>query len=388
MIHPDDLRKLLAAYDPEPDPFWSNPFNRPNVGSGFGQSPPFNLTAPKPAPAPQPFRRKSLDEIFEGKGVPRGGVASLTPIPEAGSVAAMNADADAAAAKAAGAGQIGSGTGFLFDPGTGRERMFATGVQASSQVPMWSRVPVTLPLATERFPLSSGTGSIGGDAVTAAEQARQLGAYLNQSNPDGAFREANLARDQAAMTHTPLTPPPVYQALSREAQAWQDALDPEIHYQRNQELGNPTGLSNRQQVYDRDFRPVENRWESSLHQFGKGNENNEKWLSKDSRLEVTVREDGQIDYTPENMGSANRTPVSESGYGHFRDDMAPYLLHGNSPDDSTTVGQRTLALLEGAGRMLGEEGLDAMIRLGEELDRGAYGSPVADPGYRWRFPKP
>ncbi len=98
MIHPDDLRQLLTTYDPEPNPFWSNPFNLTNVGGGIGQSLPFNLTAPKPVPAPQPFRRKSMDEILEGKGTPRGGAASLTPILEPGSVAAMNAEADAAVA--------------------------------------------------------------------------------------------------------------------------------------------------------------------------------------------------------------------------------------------------------------------------------------------------
>ena len=342
--------------------------------------------APTPEPAaPPPFRRKSMDEILEGKGTPRGGAASLDPIPEPGSVAAINAEADA---KAAAAGQVGSGTGFLSDPGTGRERRIATGAQASSQVPIWNRSPVTPPFSPGRFPLSSGTGPIGGGTVTAAEQARQLGKYLSQSNPGGAFREANLAGDWANMTHTPFTPPPAYQALSQEVQAWQDALNPQIHYRRNQELRNPTDLRNRQDLRERGFSPVENRWESILHQLGKGNENNEKWLANDGRWEATVREDGQIDYTPENMGSANKTPASESWYGHFRDDMAPYWLYGNAPDDSTTVGQRTLALLEGAGLMLGEEGLDAMTRLGEELDRGTYGSPVTDPGYRWRFPRP
>ncbi len=50
---------------------------------------------PKPA-----FRRKTMDEILEGKGIPRGGAASLTPILEPGSVAAMNAEADATAAAA------------------------------------------------------------------------------------------------------------------------------------------------------------------------------------------------------------------------------------------------------------------------------------------------
>ena len=61
---------------------------------------------PVPAPAPPP-RRKSLDEILEGKGTPRGGVASLDPIPEPGSVAEINAEADAAAAEAANANPSG-----------------------------------------------------------------------------------------------------------------------------------------------------------------------------------------------------------------------------------------------------------------------------------------
>ncbi len=55
------------------------------------------LTNPEPKPVPV-FRPKTWDEMFGDKGVPRGGAASLTPIMEPGSVAAMNAEADAAAA--------------------------------------------------------------------------------------------------------------------------------------------------------------------------------------------------------------------------------------------------------------------------------------------------
>ena len=108
------------------------------------------LTDPDMEPKPV-FRRKSMDEILEGKGIPRGGAASLTPILEPGSVAAMNAEADAEAeaAKAAAAGRVGSGTGFLSDPGTGREHRLATGAQTFSQAPIWNRAPVTPPSAPE-----------------------------------------------------------------------------------------------------------------------------------------------------------------------------------------------------------------------------------------------
>ena len=173
MIHPDYLRRFLTTYDPEPEPFWRNPFNRPSVGRGLQHPSFFRPPQPEPEPVFRPktwdqmfagkampnvgeaqpfpetaqksagsvpyfgggFRRKSMDEILEGKGTPRGGVASMTPIPEPGSVAAMNAEADAAAAKGAGTGQVGSGTG-------GRE-------QTSSSRPIWNRVPITPPLAPE-----------------------------------------------------------------------------------------------------------------------------------------------------------------------------------------------------------------------------------------------
>ncbi len=154
----------------------------------------------KPEPV---FRRKTMDEILEGKGIPRGGAASLTPILEPGSVAAMNAEADAKAAeaaanppgftpqwgaparppffpptspfsprpfsapgelamdrlnpatpnlwnaptaRAAGTGQFDFGT-LSPDPGTVMEHMLERGAQTPPPRPMWNRVPVTQPPA-------------------------------------------------------------------------------------------------------------------------------------------------------------------------------------------------------------------------------------------------
>ena len=149
--------------------------------------------------------------------------------------------------EAAAAGRVGSGMGFLPDPGTGREHKIATGAQGFSQAPIWNRAPVTPPGAPGQFPLSSGTGSIGGGTVTAAEQARQLGEYLSQSNPGGAFREANLARDRANMTHgITATPTPSAKGLPESFNDFmQDTIGPgdreiirKIH--RGEPLGQPS----------------------------------------------------------------------------------------------------------------------------------------------------
>ena len=333
MIHPDELRQLLAAYymEPEPEPVfrpktWDEmfggkaipnigeprpapqaaspigsfnrsgqplpnpftglklrPFNPPNTAIAYplpdyqnrprtevayqwDSSPDYGValmsadgkdkggedkgetTTPAPEPAPPPsFRRKSMDEILEGKGTPRGGAASLDPIPEPGSVAAINAEADAKAAKAAATGRVGFGTGFLSDSGAGREHRLATGAPASFQAPIWNRTPVTPPNAPDRFPLSSGVGPIGGGAVTVAEQARQLGEYLNQSNPGGAFREAALARDRANMTHgVTANPTPLAEGFPESFNDFmQDTIGPgdreiirKIH--RGEPLGQPS----------------------------------------------------------------------------------------------------------------------------------------------------
>lgn len=79
------------------------------------------------------------------------------------------------------------------------------------------------------------------------------------------------------------------------------------------------------------------------HQFNVGdNHPNEKYMSSDGHFEVIYDANGAMVTAPEDAGSYNLLPPDGviGCVGHFSLDMLPWYLWGNSPDDSTTIGQR------------------------------------------------
>ena len=87
--------------------------------------------------------------------------------------------------------------------------------------------------------------------------------------------------------------------------------------------------------------------ESACHQFTAKNGANTKWLSPDGKMEAVYDSQGRLVLADEDVGTYNRCP-SRGKYltkvvtsiGHFFEDMLPWYLWGNSPDDQTTIVDR------------------------------------------------
>ncbi len=85
---------------------------------------------------------------------------------------------------------------------------------------------------------------------------------------------------------------------------------------------------------------------SVYHRMGPGNENNQKFVSPDGRSEMVFYPDGTIVIEPVNMGTYNYSSP-DNWAGHFGDDVVPYWIWGNSPDDPTTLWERLTHSYEG-----------------------------------------
>lgn len=93
--------------------------------------------------------------------------------------------------------------------------------------------------------------------------------------------------------------------------------------------------------------------QSVLHQFNQKNGDNLKFVSLDGHYEVVYYSDGTINDTPEDMGTFNcffylapedgnqlATEINEFVNNvilHGQFDVIPYIIWGNSPEDSTTI---------------------------------------------------
>jgi RHS repeat-associated protein len=106
------------------------------------------------------------------------------------------------------------------------------------------------------------------------------------------------------------------------------------HYNRNS--------LNRKVTYDK---VITEKWilmpsgKSIYHTMGEGNENNLKFVDPTGRHEAVFRPIGNGKYElvtePRNMGTYNYSPPS-NGLQHIRDDVVPYYIFGNTPEDRNT----------------------------------------------------
>jgi len=71
-----------------------------------------------------------------------------------------------------------------------------------------------------------------------------------------------------------------------------------------------------------------------FHQIGDGNEGNKKYLSPDGKREAVYDSKGKLVQDPVNTGTYNIVPAQTSMAGHFLTDVLPYLIWGNSPEDT------------------------------------------------------
>lgn len=110
------------------------------------------------------------------------------------------------------------------------------------------------------------------------------------------------------------------------------------HYNRNQYNRPPTT----------ERAAIRRRWvrmswaKSAFHRLGKGAEKNVKYVSPDGRHEAVYDQNGNLVTSDENMGTYNFVGPDD-GFGHFREDVAPYWLWGNTPNDGTSLLTRVTA---------------------------------------------
>ena len=77
------------------------------------------------------------------------------------------------------------------------------------------------------------------------------------------------------------------------------------------------------------------------HQVGVPGRTNVKYIPSDGSIgEQIFKADGTVDTSPENMATPNIVSPQESLIGHSFLDVAPWVLWGNSPEDSTTMLER------------------------------------------------
>lgn len=115
---------------------------------------------------------------------------------------------------------------------------------------------------------------------------------------------------------------------------------------------------------------------SDCHQFTSKDKSNRKWVSPDGKLEVIFDKDGKIVTDPADYGTYNFSSPNDNPLGHFTQDVIPWLLWGNSPEDSTNVAQRFNAFFVNGTFSLGKKvyhavrhkGNDNSVKHSEELE--------------------
>lgn len=120
-----------------------------------------------------------------------------------------------------------------------------------------------------------------------------------------------------------------------------DYLPPskEEHYSRNKY--NPSFP----EQYDEEFyKEWDDTVSANCHQFTAPDRDNKKYVSPDGMCEVIYDVNGQIVTDPRDVGTYNFISPNENGWGHGVQDVLPWILYGNSPDDTTNPWQRLLSL--------------------------------------------
>jgi len=144
----------------------------------------------------------------------------------------------------------------------------------------------------------------------------------------------------------PLPPPSsVITATAGSTFARQPSLSPQSkpqsgdwHYRRNANNHPPKRKSD----------AVKKGWikqsdaKSLYHRFGPNGAQNEKYLSPDGHQEAVYDGQGNLVTDPSNMGTYNYSPPEGivGNVGHLFEDVIPYWIWGNSPNDPTSARQR------------------------------------------------
>lgn len=85
---------------------------------------------------------------------------------------------------------------------------------------------------------------------------------------------------------------------------------------------------------------------ANAHQFtSKSSTENIKYVDPTGKFEAVYNNAGQLITNPLDMGSYNFSPSDISKLRHAKDDVLPWLIYGNTPDDPSTIRQRSAAIL-------------------------------------------
>jgi len=90
------------------------------------------------------------------------------------------------------------------------------------------------------------------------------------------------------------------------------------------------------------YHVLKNTPELNIHQM-RGAVNNKVYISKDGHKEAVYDNSGKLVTDPVNMGSYNYSHPSDEPFGHFVNDMLPWIMWGNSKDDPTSISERLSA---------------------------------------------
>lgn len=115
---------------------------------------------------------------------------------------------------------------------------------------------------------------------------------------------------------------------------------------------------------------------ASYHKQGMSNDYNpalnDKFVTLDGKIETVYnRETGQKITDPVNQGTYNMADPNSDLLGHFFQDMLPYYIWGNSPDDPTNAWERITASYEGDVNATKEEAANFRKQKNEEIRKKA-----------------
>jgi hypothetical protein len=87
-------------------------------------------------------------------------------------------------------------------------------------------------------------------------------------------------------------------------------------------------------------------WGSSSDIWSDENADNVKYVSPGGHYEAVYDRNGKLVTDPLNEGTYNYGSPLDNKWTHFKDDMVPYYLWGNSPDDPTSWYERLWRLFD------------------------------------------
>ena len=113
----------------------------------------------------------------------------------------------------------------------------------------------------------------------------------------------------------------------------------EEHYSRND--NNPAFPKEFDPDYFEDW---DDGVSANCHQFTSANKNNKKFVSPDGKYEAIYDEDNNLVTDSRDVGTYNYASPNKDPLGHAIKDVLPWIIWGNSPEDSTKWYQRLFSV--------------------------------------------